>query len=228
MSTGDLKNRPGSTTPAAGDSGKPEPQNAPSPDDKKSGRVKFDDRGNAVWEWSVATGAFGREVTTDRLKKLENDALSLADDAPTPLGLVQSNPLGAVKGYNPYDSGKLGKTRSRRRRRIFASSATGSNSRSRPRATRTRINASRVPGLRQQLRTSRSGASRRVPAGRTCAAPAPSPRSSRRCGRRSASPGAGRNWPRSDAPSDSARTAPAPAARRSSTRSKSRGCTCAG
>lgn len=110
MSTGDLKNRPGSTPPA-GDSGKPEPQNAPSPDDKKSGRVKFDSRGNAVWEWSVATGAFGREVSTDRLKKLENDALSLAEDAPTPLGLVQSNPLGTVKGYNPYDSGKLDKTR---------------------------------------------------------------------------------------------------------------------
>ena len=27
------------------------------------------------------------------------------------LDLVQSNPLGTVKGYNPYDSGKLGKTR---------------------------------------------------------------------------------------------------------------------
>jgi hypothetical protein len=96
---------------AAAGSGKPEPKNVPSADDKKSGRVKFDDRGNAVWEWSVATGAFGREVSTDRLKKLESDALSLAEDAPTPLDLVQSNPLGTVKGYNPYDSGKLGKTR---------------------------------------------------------------------------------------------------------------------
>ena len=50
-------------------------------------------------------------MSTDRLKKLESDALSLAEDAPTPLDLVQSNPLGTVKGYNPYDSGKLGKTR---------------------------------------------------------------------------------------------------------------------
>ena len=111
MSTGDSKNRPGSAHAAAAGSGKPEPKNVASPDDKKSGRVKFDDRGNAVWEWSVATGAFGREVSTDRLQKLESDALSLADDAPTPLDLVQSNPLGTVKGYNPYDSGKLGKTR---------------------------------------------------------------------------------------------------------------------
>ena len=111
MSSGTSKNRPGNAQAAAAGSGKPEPKNVPSPDDKKSGRVKFDDRGNAVWEWSVATGAFGREVSTDRLKKLESDALSLAEDAPTPLDLVQSNPLGTVKGYNPYDSGKLGKTR---------------------------------------------------------------------------------------------------------------------
>jgi hypothetical protein len=76
-----------------------------------TGRVKFDDRGNAIWEWSVATGAFGREVSTARLHKLEHPALSLADDdAPSPLDAVRANPLGTKKGYDPYDSGKLGKT----------------------------------------------------------------------------------------------------------------------
>ena len=78
-------------------------------DVKGTGRVKFDDRGNAVWEWSVATGAFGREVTTERLQKLEHPALSIADDAPTPLDTVRPNPLGTKKGYDPYDSGRLGK-----------------------------------------------------------------------------------------------------------------------
>ena len=53
--------------------------------------------------------AFGREVSTERLQKLENPALSLAEDAPTPFDHVKSNPLGTVKGYNPYDSGKLAK-----------------------------------------------------------------------------------------------------------------------
>jgi len=74
-----------------------------------TGRVQFDDRGNAIWEWSIATGAFGREVSTARLRSLEHPALSIADDAPTPSETVRANPLGTKKGYNPYDSGKLGK-----------------------------------------------------------------------------------------------------------------------
>jgi hypothetical protein len=76
---------------------------------KGTGRVKFDDRGNAVWEWSVSTGAFGREVSTERLQRLEHPALSIADDGPTPGDVVRPNPLGTKKGYDPYDSGKLGK-----------------------------------------------------------------------------------------------------------------------
>jgi hypothetical protein len=77
--------------------------------DKSTGRVKFDERGNAVWEWQVTTGAFATEVSTQRLQKLEHPALSIADDAPTPFETVRSNPLGTKKGYDPYDSGRLGK-----------------------------------------------------------------------------------------------------------------------
>lgn len=77
--------------------------------DKSTGRVKFDERGNAVWEWQVTTGAFATEVSTQRLQKLEHPALSIADDAPTPFETVRANPLGTKKGYDPYDSGRLGK-----------------------------------------------------------------------------------------------------------------------
>jgi hypothetical protein len=86
-----------------------EPSSKKDSGEKSTGRVKFDERGNAVWEWQVATGAFGREVTTQRLQKLEHPALSIADDAPTPFETVRANPLGTKKGYDPYDSGKLGK-----------------------------------------------------------------------------------------------------------------------
>ncbi len=81
----------------------------PKSDAKSTGRVNFDDRGNAIWEWSIATGEFGREVSTERLQKLEHPALSIAEDAPTPFETVRANPLGTKKGYDPYDSGKLGK-----------------------------------------------------------------------------------------------------------------------
>jgi len=77
--------------------------------DKSTGRVKFDERGNAVWEWQLATGAFGVEVSTQRLQKLEHPALSIADDGTTPFETVRANPLGTKKGYDPYDSGRLGK-----------------------------------------------------------------------------------------------------------------------
>jgi hypothetical protein len=71
-----------------------------------SGSVKFDDRGNAVWD--VAARNVRLDGATQSLKVLENPTLSLAEDAPTPTEVVKSNPLGTVKGYNPYDSGKLG------------------------------------------------------------------------------------------------------------------------
>ncbi len=108
MSSGDPKKRPDSN-PGIGGPREPASNAGPASfaPKKESGRVQFDDRGNAIWEWAVSTGAFGREVSTERLKKLENPGLSLADDAPTPFDKVKPNPQGVVKGYNPYDSGKL-------------------------------------------------------------------------------------------------------------------------
>jgi len=84
------------------------PASAPAPaSGREPGRVRFDDRGNAVYEWSVKTGEFARDSATSRLKKLDNPSLSLAEDAPTPVEIVRPNPHGTIKGYNPYDSGKL-------------------------------------------------------------------------------------------------------------------------
>jgi hypothetical protein len=72
-----------------------------------TGRVKFDERGNAIWEWAVTTGSFGTNVSTERLQKLDSQ-LSLADEAPpTRNELVKENAKGVVHGYSPYDSGHL-------------------------------------------------------------------------------------------------------------------------
>ena len=113
MSIGDSKKTPRGTAGTAGgtaDAAKPSPDaHAPSPPLNRTGRVQFDERGNAIWEWAIGTGAFGREVSTERLRTLENPGLSLAEDAPTPSQGVKANPMGVIKGYNPYDSGKLGK-----------------------------------------------------------------------------------------------------------------------
>jgi hypothetical protein len=102
---------------------KPEPVNADTlsmdEDDhevKRTGRVKFDDRGNAVWEWAMATGAFGGDVSTTRLRTLDHPALSIAEDGPPPVETVRANPLGAKKGYDPYDSGKLSKAQAARKK----------------------------------------------------------------------------------------------------------------
>lgn len=85
------------------------PPDPPKTVGKTAGQVKFDSRGNAIFDWAQMTGEFARDTATARLKKLDNPSLSLADDAPAPFkATVKSNPLGTVKGYNPYDSGKLG------------------------------------------------------------------------------------------------------------------------
>jgi hypothetical protein len=83
----------------------------PEPDksDKKptSGRVRHDERGNAVWEWSTSTGSFARDVNTQRLKRLEHAGLSILEDekpAPAAQGQAQVNKKAARTGYDPYQS----------------------------------------------------------------------------------------------------------------------------
>jgi hypothetical protein len=85
------------------------PQEAPSdPEAKQSGRVAFDSRGNPTWEWQTSTGVFGRDVSTQRLKKLEAKDLTLLDTQPVekPKKLeLEDAPLPGG-GFNPYNSNK--------------------------------------------------------------------------------------------------------------------------
>jgi hypothetical protein len=78
------------------------------PDNKRSGRAGVDDRGNTVWEWQLETGVYSRDISTQKLKKLDLGDLSIAETAThqRPSGLsgkgVEQKKLGG--GFNPYDS----------------------------------------------------------------------------------------------------------------------------
>lgn len=55
----------------------PAPGTAPP---RRSGRVQFDSRGQAVWEWAVRTGKFDRNASTQRIRALVETPLSLSED----------------------------------------------------------------------------------------------------------------------------------------------------
>lgn len=78
----------------------------------KSGRVAFDSRGNPTWEWQTSTGVFDRNVSTQRLKKLEAEELSIADTQSVlkPKGLALEEPTQLPGGgMNPYNTGPASK-----------------------------------------------------------------------------------------------------------------------
>ena len=76
----------------------------------KAGKVGFDDRGNAVFEWSTDTLAQdGESADRARSKALSYHGLSLVDDEPPKNAPIQQNPKGLRVGYNPYESGMLAK-----------------------------------------------------------------------------------------------------------------------
>ncbi len=72
--------------------------------------MAFDSRGNPVWEWKTSTGVFDRNVSTQRLKKLEAQHLKLEDTLPPTKKnelSVQEQDVLPGGGINPYDSGGL-------------------------------------------------------------------------------------------------------------------------
>ncbi len=76
--------------------------------EKRSGRVSYDERGNSVWEWQLETGVYSKDVSTQKLKKLKLDDLSIAETAitkrPSGLGPNVSEKKTPGTGFNPYDN----------------------------------------------------------------------------------------------------------------------------
>jgi hypothetical protein len=59
--------------------------------DLKSGRVAFDERGMPTWEWRVDTGTFSRDIDTQRLRQLQEEAAVSLEGVPAP-----------IPGVDPY------------------------------------------------------------------------------------------------------------------------------
>ena len=79
--------------------------------DNEPGRLDVDDRGNVTWQWNQEEEDLLADDTlgaAERLRALVNPKLDVVDED-NPMSPIQSNPKGLKSGYNPYNSGALGK-----------------------------------------------------------------------------------------------------------------------
>ena len=78
---------------------------------REPGRLAEDDRGNVTWQWANedVLQADDTAGAIERLRVLVDPKLDVVDDDAT-RNPVRDNPKGLKVGYNPYDSGSLGKT----------------------------------------------------------------------------------------------------------------------
>jgi hypothetical protein len=77
---------------------------------QKPGQIAFDERGHAVYSWNdPRLVEDGEEGETARRQALENPGLTVADDEPPANAPIRSNRNGMRVGYNPYESGLLGR-----------------------------------------------------------------------------------------------------------------------
>jgi len=84
---------------------------APEPKSSESGRLGLDDRGHVTWEWQddgdlLADDTLGN---AERVRALVDPRLAVKDEPDDPRNPAQGNTKGLKSGYNPYNSGALGK-----------------------------------------------------------------------------------------------------------------------
>ncbi|HTT41683.1 MAG TPA: hypothetical protein VMG33_01350 [Steroidobacteraceae bacterium] len=95
--------RPAGTPPAAqrpSASGR-DASATPPPEQGPTGRVRHDERGNAVWDWLAQTSRVCVEATSRLLKKLETPELKIEDTKDEELRIMPEPSTGG--GYDPYN-----------------------------------------------------------------------------------------------------------------------------
>jgi hypothetical protein len=80
--------RPGAPAPASGERG-------------PTGKVRHDERGNAVWDWLAQTSRVCIEATSRLLKKLETPELKIEEKKDEQLRIMPDPSTGG--GYDPYN-----------------------------------------------------------------------------------------------------------------------------
>ena len=78
--------------------------------DNEAGRLNYDDRGNVTWQWSGGGDLLADDTlgAAERVRALVDPSLDVVEEV-DPLNAVQNNGKGLKAGYNPYNSGALGK-----------------------------------------------------------------------------------------------------------------------
>ena len=83
-----------------------------------AGQLATDDRGNVTWQWADddALQADDTIGAAHRVLALLDPAMQIVEDTGNPRDPVRANAQGLKVGYNPYDSGALGKDSFRKKK----------------------------------------------------------------------------------------------------------------
>jgi hypothetical protein len=92
----------------------PSPAADPNAAHPGSGRVRHDERGNAIWEWMTTTTKKAILSGTSLLKKLESSELSLEEtpEEQDKSAMLPKNRPGG--GFNPYEQANTNKPRGKK------------------------------------------------------------------------------------------------------------------